>query len=138
MKLDLGGIFIKVFLILWQLPQIIAARIYRLFLGKPIMKYKYPDSDITVIIKESLGCVSLGDTIFISRNSQFNTNTIRHEYGHTKQSKYLGWLYLIVIGIPSITYCGLRKMSSKLKSKNYYKFYTEAWADKLGDVHRNS
>ena len=108
MKLDLGGIFIKVFLVLWQLPQIIAARIYRLFLGKPIMKYKYPDSDITVFIKKSRDSVSLGDTIFISRKSQFNTNTIRHEYGHTKQSKYLGWLYLIVIGIPSITYVGLR------------------------------
>ena len=138
MKLDLGGIFIKVFLVLWQLPQIIAARIYRLFLGKPIMKYKYPDSDITVFIKKSRDSVSLGDTIFISRKSQFNTNTIRHEYGHTKQSKYLGWLYLIVIGIPSITYVGLRRISPKLKRKNYYKFYTEAWADKLGDVHRHS
>lgn len=129
----------RLLLILWQLPQIIAARIYKMFLGRPVMKYKYPDnSDITVIIKESLGCVSLGDTIFISRNSQFNTNTIRHEYGHTKQSKYLGWLYLIVIGIPSITWCWLRMMSSRLKRKNYYKFYTEAWADKLGNVHRSS
>ena len=27
--------------------------------------------------------------------------TVSHEHGHQKQSMYLGWLYLLIIGLPS-------------------------------------
>ena len=60
-------------------------------------------------------------------------NTVEHELGHTIQSKILGPLYLIVIGIPSITYCGLRRAFPSLRKKNYYNFYTERWANNLSE-----
>ena len=36
--------------------------------------------------------------LFISHDKE---KTIKHEYGHQKQSLYLGWFYLLIIGIPS-------------------------------------
>lgn len=56
-----------------------------------------------------------------------------HEYGHVKQSRILGPLYLFVIGIPSLLWaCWYRKH----KRGSYYAFYTEKWADRLGGVIR--
>jgi hypothetical protein len=49
---------------------------------------------------------------------------IRHEYGHAMQSACLGWLYLPVIGLPSLLITGI---SSSLAEKCYF----EKWADKL-------
>jgi len=67
--------------------------------------------------------------------------TIRHEWGHCKQSEYLGPLYLLVIGLFS---GGLNLwsrwfrmgLSPEEQSKLYYCFWTEAWADRLGGVKR--
>ena len=67
------------------------------------------------------------------------TQIIKHEYGHTKQSRMLGPLYLIVVGIPSI----VRNIWSRLFHKSwstskreawYYSGYPENWANKLGGV----
>lgn len=61
--------------------------------------------------------------------------TIKHELGHCIQSKYLGPLYLLVIGIPSITWVMLRRMIPKLrKNYSYYDFYTEKFANKLMNI----
>jgi hypothetical protein len=61
---------------------------------------------------------------------------MEHEWGHSQQSKYLGPLYLLIIGIPSflwaaITIFSYRVLGRKLK---YYKFYTERWADKIAGI----
>lgn len=61
--------------------------------------------------------------------------TKKHEYGHSKQSLYLGPLYLIVVGLPSITWAELYKNFKREIS--YYDVYPENWADKLGEVNRN-
>ena len=64
-------------------------------------------------------------------------DTVRHEaIGHAKQSLYLGWLYLLVIGLPSIIWASLYGTLIKPSRNGYYKFYTERWADKLGGVKR--
>ena len=78
------------------------------------------------------GAVTLGNYVFAGLNSEYK-KTIKHELGHTIQSKILGPLYLIVIGIPSITYCGLRRAFPSLRKKNYYDFYTERWANNLSE-----
>ena len=80
------------------------------------------------------GAVTLGCYVFVGLNSEYR-KTVKHELGHTIQSKILGPLYLIVIGIPSITYCGLRRISPSLRKKNYYDFYTEKWANNLSEKH---
>ena len=49
---------------------------------------------------------------------------------------YLGWLYLFVIGIPSLAWAILYGTIIKPSTNGYYKFYTEKWADRLGNVER--
>ena len=115
---------------LWQLPQIMAAFIYFLYLdckGGIVSTCSYKDANV-VIKRKYGGCVTLGDHIFLSPRA--SENTIRHEYGHTRQSLILGPLYLIVIGIPSIIWAATHHVIAP--SKSYDWLYTERWADKLG------
>lgn len=116
---------------IWQLPQNIIALIY---LGYLITENQIPAVEkykgAKVYTKYSSGCVTLGNYIFVS--SRATENTIKHEWGHTRQSLLLGPLYLIIIGIPSILWAVTHKTIAPDKSYNW--FYTEAWADKLGDV----
>lgn len=121
-------------LFIWQLPQHIVALIY---FGYLVMMCK--DLGVDSRYKQAIvipcimrGAVTLGNYVFVGLNSEYR-KTVKHELGHTIQSKILGPLYLIVIGIPSITYCGLRRLFPLLRKKNYYDFYTEKWANNLSE-----
>lgn len=121
-------------LFIWQLPQHIVALIY---FGYLVMMCKDLGIDsrykqAIVIPCVMIGAVTLGNYVFVGLNSEYR-KTVKHELGHTIQSKILGPLYLIVIGIPSITYCGLRRIFPSLRKKNYYDFYTEKWANNLSE-----
>ena len=121
-------------LFIWQLPQHIVALIY---FGYLVMMCKDLGVDsrykqATVIPCIMRGAVTLGNYVFVGLNSEYK-KTVKHELGHTIQSKILGPLYLIIIGIPSITYCGLRRLFPSLRKKNYYNFYTEKWANYLSE-----
>lgn len=85
--------------------------------------------------------ISLGRFIFLDSDNYTSLNSIRHERGHQKQSLYLGWLYLLVVGLPSIIRNIMnrtvhKKWSAERKYKWYYGHYPERWADKLGGVER--
>ena len=119
-------------LFIWQLPQHLLAILY---IGYLVMMCK--DLGVDSRYKQAIvipcvmrGAVTLGCYVFVGLNSEYK-KTVKHELGHTIQSKILGPLYLIVIGIPSITYCGLRRIFPSLRKKNYYDFYTEKWANNL-------
>ena len=119
-------------LFIWQLPQHLLAILY---IGYLVMMCK--DLGVDSRYKQAIvipcvmrGAVTLGCYVFVGLNSEYK-KTVKHELGHTIQSKILGPLYLIVIGIPSITYCGLRRIFPSLRKKNYYNFYTEKWANNL-------
>ena len=121
-------------LFIWQLPQHIVALIY---FGYLVMMCKDLGVDsrykqATVIPCIMRGAITLGNYVFVGLNSEYK-ETVKHELGHTIQSKILGPLYLIVIGIPSITYCGLRRIFPSLRKKNYYDFYTERTANYLSE-----
>lgn len=123
-------------LFIWQLPQHLLAILY---IGYLVMMCK--DLGVDSRYKQAIvipcvmrGAVTLGCYIFVGLNSEYR-KTVKHELGHTIQSKILGPLYLIVIGIPSITYCGLRRIFPSLRKKNYYDFYTEKWANNLSEKH---
>lgn len=123
-------------LFIWQLPQHLLAILY---IGYLVMMCKYLGVDsrykqAIVIPCVMRGAVTLGCYVFVGLNSEYR-KTVKHELGHTIQSKILGPLYLIVIGIPSITYCGLRRIFPSLRKKNYYDFYTEKWANNLSEKH---
>lgn len=82
------------------------------------------------------GSVSLGEYVFLCPAHWESDITLKHEQGHVKQSRMLGWLYLIVIGLPSIVWAGCFENFRKKYNVDYYSFYTEKWADRLGGVNR--
>lgn len=124
----------------WQLPQLIlGAIVKKVCKAKPITAYK----DATVYSWNLSGGMSLGKYIFvpftkITPASNRQKEYIKHEYGHTVQSKYLGWLYLIVIGLPSLIWANCFMKYRERTGKSYYAFYTEKWANKLGEVERGT
>ena len=122
--------FMNVTKILWTLPQNIIGFIGYMIFRKGY-KYKYNDAFI-IEVPNKYGSVSLGNFIFVSNAT--DEETIKHEYGHTLQSKKLGWLYLFIIGMPSIIWASCFEGYRKKHNISYYAFYTERWANKLGGV----
>lgn len=125
-------LLLQILLYLWQLPQNVLGIIIGLFF-KTDNTLLYKDKTVRVCSKFP-GGISLGN-ILIVKKFPFNKqtwNTVKHEWGHSVQSKYLGPFYLIVIGIPSAIWALIHKESLG----SYYSFYTEKWADKLGNVKR--
>ena len=77
--------------------------------------------------------ICLGDYIVLKRKD--NEDGIKHEYGHSIQSRILGPLYLLLIGLPSLLgniYCSHFHKDSQW----YYRQPWEHWADVLGGVQR--
>ena len=125
-------IIADVILWIWQLPQNILGILVILF-----TKAKKDEWDgITYYNGKLSGGVSLGNYIIIDRRYYNDVRTPHHEHGHQKQSQYLGWLYLIIIGIPS----GLGNLIFRIPyirmRYDYYSQPWEKWADKLGGVQR--
>lgn len=79
------------------------------------------------------GGITLGEYIILGSRCH---KTILHEYGHVRQSRMLGPLYLLVIGLPSIVWAWLYGWLIPKTENGYYRFWTEAWADRLGGVRR--
>lgn len=97
---------------------------------------------------KSKSSVSLGMFVFVTEEPYFarkfegkitskelSSRLLVHEYGHTIQSLILGPLYLIVIGIPSTLWGFLPNLNKKRKEKqiSYFSFFTEKWANSLGE-----
>jgi hypothetical protein len=128
----------------WEAPQttlgtvMLAAEAAR----KRILRIEVEDGRLVV---ESKGTgISLGHIVFWSReNSRWHDLDVRnraHELGHTKQSKMLGWLYLPMVGVPSISRAAYALLYRELTGKQwarYYEGYPEKWADRLGGVIRD-
>ena len=136
---------LNVLLYLWQLPQNLLGLILRIFY-KTDSKLKYKDKTIRVCGLFP-GGISLGNTIFVKRYpfDKYYWNSVKHEYGHSVQSKYLGWFYLIIIGLPSALGALWDTVFHTEKSgwtviKSYIWYFNlpwEKWADKLGGVERD-
>lgn len=124
-----------IILYIWQLPQnLLGLVLIAWYNGRITDKVWYNDRRYYVVSYMAGGGVSLGNYV-IMRNSPFGTDWTawQHEYGHTRQSFYLGPLYLLVIGLPSVLWLLWHRAHRK---RSYYWFYTERWADKLGGVTR--
>ena len=123
----------KMLLYIWQLPQNLLGLLVIRFTGSIKVK------DYYVALNRKRWGVSLGKYIIFGYYP--NYVSIRHEQGHQKQSLYLGWLYLIIIGIPS--FCGNifdrlfhRKWDVSKRYDWYFSQPWEKWADDLGGVNR--
>lgn len=141
----------RVLLWLWQFPQNIAGWI----LSRKCLdciSWQTNDRETVYVYFTSnvFGAgVSLGSYILLDasyrvmlmKNLNLFEKTVNHEHGHQKQSRYLGFLYLIVIGLPSATGNLIdrlfhKKWSNKASETWYYNQPWEKWADKLGEVER--
>ena len=117
---------------IWQLPQNLIGSLYKEFISKDIItRINYDASIYECYLTRGGGGLTLGRFIFVNQHFTDLEETILHEIGHVKQSRILGPLYLIIIGIASISWAGLRRLIHTLKKINYYWFYTENWANKL-------
>jgi hypothetical protein len=117
----------NVLLYIWMLPQNLLGLILRaLYKGNDSI---YEDSLVRRSTKMK-GGISLGKYIIVNQWS--SKMCVKHEYGHCIQSKYLGWLYLPLIGLQS----GLHALLCKCKKHSYYDMWFEKWANKLGGVSR--
>jgi hypothetical protein len=134
---------IDLVLYLWQLPQNLLGKIIFIIHRKNILKIgimrkPYPSPIVSFYLTPAKhgGAISLGKYIFIFSERMYRNDVINHEYGHCRQSLYLGWLYLPIIGLQSILWAALGQPLRKKYGISYYWFWTEKWADKLGGVKR--
>lgn len=114
-------------LFVWQLPQNLLGLLFLLFLrGEQV----HTLNGIKFYLSELFpGGISLGQYIILGYS---NEKSAAHEYGHCIQSKILGPLYLIIVGMPSLIHAALHDCKSV--GKTYYHFWTERWANNLGGV----
>ena len=117
---------------LWQLPQNLLGLLLIAIL-RPEDKYEF--EGVTICYATQMrGGISLGRYIIIrSHLKDYAGRTEKHELGHCRQSRMLGWFYLPVIGIPSLLWAA---WWNEGRNRSYYSFYTERWADHLGGVKR--
>ena len=116
----------------WCLPQQLIGLLVRCFVK---VRATYIYKDCIIYYTESIkGACCIGNRIFMGKGYIGKVETTKHEYGHYKQSLRLGWLWIFVIGIPSLVWAGCFQ-KYRIKNKiSYYSFYTEKWANKLGGV----
>ena len=127
----------KFLLYIWQLPQNVLGLLVILFTKAG--KGWYKGSCIYVSSCSNFG-VSLGNYIIFGIKTVCCTSTaVKHEQGHQRQSLYLGWLYLFIIGLPSVCgnvydRCFHKNWRYKDRISWYYRQPWEHWADRLGGI----
>lgn len=119
----------RVISFLWQLPQNLLGLLFLLFIRGE--EKHYLNGIAFYYSKRFRGGISLGRYIILGEKLE---RSIKHEYGHCLQSKMLGPLYLIVVGLPSIIWAMLYGWLIQETKDGYYRFYTEKWANRLGGV----
>ena len=118
---------------IWEFPQNLLGYIV---LKVTMNAHRFSYRGAEVYVWQRRDGISLGKYIFVPICA--DEDFIKHEYGHTVQSRYLGWFYLLIIGLPSLIWAGCFKGFRKKHGIDYYTFYTEKWADKLGGVERSN
>lgn len=131
----------RIILFAWELPQNIlgmATFLNQKRNGK-ILKIEFGQERIffeTPLLGVSLGLFIFW-TKFTNRYDYLTGDCKLHEYGHSVQSRILGPLYLIIVGLPSAMRHLYSKRYIRKTGKNwdaYYSGFPENWADKLGGV----
>jgi hypothetical protein len=121
-----------VFAYLWELPQNLLGLAVWLLVRKAVHSSE-TDHGRRFHRVERFG-ISLGRNIFWYESGD-SKEIKKHEYGHSIQSRRLGPLYLMLVGIPSALRALYHWLYPKLTGKpwnNYFLGYPEKWADTLG------
>ena len=134
----------RAFFLIWELPQnILGALLFIFFAVFSDYSEIFDDDDSLEMYSPMMrGAISLGifrvyAYKYLGNGARYVELVRKHEKeGHRKQSMMLGPLYLIVIGLPSLIWAALHSSVRRLRTVDYFSFYTEKWADRLGDVKR--
>lgn len=126
-------------LYIWQLPQNLLGLLLIAFY-KPERMHTMENGNQIYFARRMKGGISLGKYSIVNVghyrhdiNESLKRDTVRHEaIGHAKQSRILGWLYLIAIGLQSALHAAL----CKCRNHNYHDMWFEKWADKIAKVTR--
>jgi hypothetical protein len=129
-------------LLFWEFPQN-ALGVGKLAFEGARRNVKRVELDRERILVELDGgaAVSLGLFVFWTRRDNryvpVGPENRDHEYGHTLQSRWLGPLYLPLVGVPStlrVVYAVAFRELTGRRWPGYYAGYPERWADALGGV----
>jgi len=135
---------------LWQFPQIIAGLILVKFawknkleeLSEKELRHLHGLEKLVskkiYIVKEGflkkLASFSFGHTVILKSGRQHDKNCVKHEcIGHALQSRRFGIFYLPFVGVASVTL----NIINRFHKIDYYSFWPENQADKLGGVVRS-
>ena len=140
MKYGMKKILVWFLAFTWELPQTLFALVLMVFLKTTPLDHK---KRIRRVHSNSyLTCFSLGEFIFF-RWKDIGAwdweETQRHELGHSVQSRILGPLYLLLVGLPSVIWNAMSRMDNmtgRWMAANYYRTPWEHLADVHGKVER--
>lgn len=135
----------KILLYVWQLPQNLLGALMFWWYRRNSKIFKGTFRDIRVLYSDRMrGGLSLGEYVILPFSAGWLPecswlkdvdNLHRHEWGHSWQSRLLGWLYLPFVGFQSLAHAFLH--GPCCGGKDYHHFWTERWADRLGGVERD-
>lgn len=123
----------------WEAPQnaIGAAFAIRISAsGRLVQRRRAPCGGRLLLTSAMASGVSLG--LFVFAGHRRGRRLVAHEIGHTYQSMLLGPMYLPLVGLPSFLWFWSRERMGWHADRDYYTFWTERWADRLGGVRRRS
>lgn len=118
----------KILAILWQLPQMIVGLVVLLVNFKSVKKITDSVKPYYQVKRLGNSGLTCGELLIIDSDKKITDDLILHEYGHQIQSRRLGWLYLIIIGIPS----AIGNIVYRYKKYKYYQTPWEHNASVLG------
>jgi len=128
-------------LFFWELPQTLSGLLVLAYMKSRGQIIRIEKNKYRMFIETPKTGVSLGWIVFWTPSGnrfEHLTNDRRmHEYGHARQSAMLGPLYLIIVGIPSLSraiYSRWYRRKHGHSWKNYFDAFPENWADNLGGV----
>jgi hypothetical protein len=124
-------VLVQVLLGVWQLPQNFLGLFVIAVLKARVEWELCPDSSVYFTEAARIG-VSLGDYILVHPGC--SPRTILHEKGHQVQSRWLGPLYLLVVGLPSAVFCNLwdRLFHRKWDAERRFAWYFSRWPEGPG------
>lgn len=130
-------ILVNALLAIWILPQWITG-VFGWLIFRNGKLYYNEDAKILVLNVNKghlLGnaCCSSGPIIFTT--PECSENTIKHETGHSVQSLMFGWLFHIIVSLPSVIRFWIRR-AKHLDHDWYLSGWPESSAEKLGHTHR--
>lgn len=133
------SVILTILKIIWELPQVIVSLFVLCFLAiAGDLNIKHERREISfVIVRSSFiksSGLSLGLLVFLPM--ECSDNMLCHEYGHSRQAIFLGWIYLLAVGIPSLILYIIKKTKHK-SSEWYHSKYPENWANLLGHAKYN-